>query len=483
MVQRIAKNSAILLSARIVQIGFTTLFSIYVARSLGATEFGKWAFALAFTTFFLVFADFGLSTSANQKVARCRENGDNSIAQLVGTSLFLKSILAVPVFVMMVGLVNQFDQANDTKWAVYILGLSVLLNSFTMFFSGVFRGLERMEYEAAANVLERPFIFLVGVWLLMKGNGIISLAILFLVARLMTLVLSTVVYFGKVRSISLNRDYVFWKQLIVGALPFGVFLILGTIYFQIDTIMLSVLQDDQAVGLFESVIRLAIVLMIIPEAFTEAIFPVVSRSFHLGQDLTTLYHKTLKLMAIIGLPITVGLLGLADRFVHLLYGAEYLTAVPALRLIALMITLRFLAYVPGIFLASINKQTLRVTVVGICALFNIVLNLLIIPRWGFVGAAFNTLLTNIVLLCLYIFFVWHSGYAFGAVQWGMVLRILACAALLYVFIVAFREVSLLMLIPIGAVVYLMSLLLLGVVKRDERAIVRRILALEVTNPR
>jgi len=54
MVQRIAKNSTILLLARIFQVGFTTLFSIYVARLLGAAAFGKWAFALAFTTFFLI---------------------------------------------------------------------------------------------------------------------------------------------------------------------------------------------------------------------------------------------------------------------------------------------------------------------------------------------------------------------------------------------------------------------------------------------
>jgi len=433
--------------------------------------------------FHYVFSDFGLSASVNQKVARCRGSSDNSIAQLVGSSLFLKTILVVPVFIIMASLVHLFGRANDTKWTVYLLGLSVLVNSFTVFFAGVFRGLERMEYEAVASVLERPLIFLIGVWLLMNGYGIISLAILFLVTRLLTLVLSAVVYFGKGQKISLNRDFVFWKQLIVGAVPFGVFLVLGTIYFQIDTIMLALFQDNRAVGLFESVIRLAIVLMIIPEAFTEALFPVLSRSFHLGQDLTTLYRKSLKLMAIIGFPITVGLLTLADTFIHLLYGAEYLPAVPALRLIALMVSLRFLAYVPGIFLASINKQTLRLTVVGICALFNIVLNLLTIPRWGFVGAAFNTLLTNIVLLCLYVFFVWRSGYAFGRPQWGTFLRILACAALLYGFILAFQGLSLLVLVPTSAAVYLVFLLLLGVIEHDERAIVKKILAVGVTHPR
>jgi O-antigen/teichoic acid export membrane protein len=483
LAQRIAKNSAALFVSRTLQMAFTALFSIYAARMLGTTDFGKWAFALAYTTFFLVFADFGLSIVVNQRVARCRESNPKEIGRLVGGSLFIKLVLVIPVFAIMVGLANLFGHDNDTRDTVYLLGISVLFNSFSVFLAGVFRGLEKMEYETVATALERPLILVVGAWLLVNGKGIVSLALLFLVARLFTLFFAVTIYAKRVRLVSFERDFYFLKELVVGALPFGIFVILGTIYFQIDTIMILLLQDNEAVGLFESVIRLALVLMIIPEAFTEAIFPVFSRSFHLGQDQTYLYHKALKLIAIVGLPITVILLVLADRLILFLYGAEYLPAVPALRLIALMVCVRFLAYVPGVLLSSIDRQTTRVIVVGTCAAINVIANLIVIPRWGFVGAAFNTLLTHIILLCLYIAFVWQSGYSLKVRHLGTMLRILACVGLLFLLIATFRDLSLLMLIPASIVLYCVFLLLLGVVKGDERTVVKGIFTFGATHSR
>jgi O-antigen/teichoic acid export membrane protein len=480
MVKRIAKNSIVLLMVRILQVGFMAVFSIYAARLLGVADFGKWAFALAYTAFFLVFADFGLSTFVNQRTSRSRAESDSRIGVLVGNSLLLKVMVSAPAYAIMVGLATLLGHDNDTKRTICWLGLSVILNSFTVFLTGVFRGLEKMEYEAISIAWERPLIFIVGIYLLTNGYGIVPLAILFFVARLLTLFVAMAIYVTKVQRLTLQIAGVSWKALIVGALPFGIFLVLGTIYFQIDAIMLSLFQGDQAVGLFESVIRLTMVLMIIPEAFTEAIFPVLSRSFSLGQDRTVLYYKALKLMGLVGLPITIGLLGLADKIILSLYGAEYLPAIPALQILALMVCVRFLAYVPGVLLTSIDRQTTRMIVVGVCAVLNVVMNLIVIPRWGFVGAAYDTLVTNVVLLSLYVFFVWRSGYPLEARHWTMMLRILTCAGLLYVFVIALRGLDLLVLTLLGATLYLVSILLLGIVRPDELAAVRRLFTLETT---
>ena len=479
-VKRIAKNSAVLFLLRFLQYGFTALFSIYAARLLGTTGFGKFSFAFSYTTFFLVFADFGLSTLINQKVSRYRD-ATNKLWQTIGTSFFVKALLSIPVYAVMVGVINLLGYTRDTKWTVYLLGLSILVHSFTVFFAGVFRGLEKMEYEALSSALERPLIFAIGVWLLTNDYGIISLALLFLVARLLTLFVTVATYFAKVRRIAVEKDFALWKELVIEAFPYGLFLIFGTIYFQIDTIMLSLFKGDQAVGIFESVIRLVMVLMIIPEAFTESIFPILSRSFHLGQGKGMLYRKSLKLMLLIGIPITVGLFGLADKIVLLLYDATYLPAVPVLRTLAFIICIRFLAYVPGVLLTSVNGQTTRMLAVGVCAIFNLVANLFVIPKWGVIGAAANTVLTNILLLSLYIVFVWRRGYALKMWHWRMGVKILACAVGLYGSVIAFRSLSLFAIIPISAAIYLLLLFLLGVVQQDERDFVRRIFTSEVTS--
>lgn len=478
-VKLVAKNSLTLFLLRIFQFSFSAVLSIYTARLLGTVGFGKFTFALSFTTFFLVFADFGLSIFAIREVSRLRGESSERIETLVGNSLLLKAVLSVPVYAAMVGIVNLLGYPDDTKKTVYLLGLSILLESFTLLFTGVFRGLEKMEYEAISYVWEKPIIFLVGVWLLTKGYGIVSLAMLFLGARLLTLLIASLIYATKIQWLKFEKNRFLWKDLMVEILPFGIFLIAGTVYFQIDTIMLSVFQGDEAVGFFESAIRLGMVLMIIPEVFSEALFPAFSRLVYLQQDLTGLYRKALKLMLLVGFPIAVGLSSLADRVICLLYGTEYLPAVPALKLVSLMIGVRFLAYVPGVLLTSIDKQSTRMFVVAICAGVNVMTNLLVIPRWGFVGAAFDTLLTNFILLGSYIFIVWRNGFTLEVCHWNTGMRILASVGILYGFICIFREWSLFALVPVGAGLYTSSLVLLGAVRRDERIIIQRLFASRV----
>ena len=127
-IQRIAKNTVVLITGDLAAslIGF--FFLIYIARYLGVGGFGVLSFALAFTAIFNVLTDIGLSTLTTREVAR-----DKSLTQkYLGSIGSLKIVLATATFGLISLTINLLDYPEETILVVYLIGLSVILSSFSL---------------------------------------------------------------------------------------------------------------------------------------------------------------------------------------------------------------------------------------------------------------------------------------------------------------------------------------------------------------
>jgi O-antigen/teichoic acid export membrane protein len=172
----------------------------------------------------------------------------------------------------------------------------------------------------------------------------------------------------------------------------------------------------------------------------------------------------------LALPIAVGAATLADQIVPFLFKAAYLPAVPALQIVIwvvpLMFASEFLGYV--VLIAGDERRAARAVVASTG--FNVVLNLLVVPRFGFLGAAMMTVLTEAVLVGQY---VWMLRGQMRQLDWGRVLlRPLLAALLMGGLVLALRGLPLLVNVALGGLAYAGLLLLLGVVGRDELRFVR-----------
>ena len=174
-----------------------------------------------------------------------------------------------------------------------------------------------------------------------------------------------------------------WRRLISESIPFGLNSLFALLFFKIDTLMLSFFQGDAAVGIYNAAYTPLLSLGIIPSILITALFPVMSRYFaSSNNNLEILTLSASRYLAIIGFPMAIGCLVLADGFVNLLYNGQYVESVLAFEILAIFIPIRWINVVAGNLLTSADLQSARTISVGISSLLNIILNLIMIPRFS-----------------------------------------------------------------------------------------------------
>ena len=160
----------------------------------------------------------------------------------------------------------------------------------------------------------------------------------------------------------------------------------------------------------------------------------------------------------IGLPIATGVTLLADKIISLFYGDQFTSSVIALQILAWDALLFFLYDPLATTLASMNKQNILAITCGVCALVNVVLNLILIPNFSYIGAGIATIVTETVLLVLYFYFV--SKYLYWLPLHKIILKPMVACALMAIFIYFLSNINLAVIIVSSAILYFIVLYIL-----------------------
>ncbi|KAF5417598.1 MAG: putative flippase AglR [Candidatus Methanophagaceae archaeon] len=465
-IQRIAKNTAALFAAQVVVSILGLVLSIFIARSLGDVIFGKYSFALAFTAIFSVFSDLGYGTLLIREVARDKSQASKYLNNVLG----LRALLSLVIFAFIVITINVMGYPADTKNLVYLFGIYTLIVSFSAVFKLTFRAFEKMEYEAGITIFTNIIRVSLGLLVLFLGYGLIELAFVFLFSGVFELLISFLVCERRFVKPKIELDFEFWKSTIKIALPIGMLSIFALVYIRIDTIMLSMMKGDAVVGWYTAAYGLVLVFKPIPQLFMNALFPLMSGYFVSSKDsLKKVYEKSFKYLFILGLPLAVGITLLADRFIILFYGQQFYPSIIALQILAWDTLLLFICMPVNFILVSMNKQNQMATVAGGCALINIILNLILIPHFSYIGAGVATIVTETILFGLYFYLV--SKYLSVLPLHKIIAKpLIACSAMAF-FINFCSEVNLAVLVISSAVLYFVVFYLIKGFTEEDRKLI------------
>lgn len=475
-VRTIARNTTVLMIAQVASYLLAFFSMMYTARYLSAAGFGILSFALAFTGIFAVVGDLGLQPLTTREVAR-----DKSLApKYLANVTLMKVILAAVTFGLIALTINLMGYPEETIRVVYLLGLYVVFMTFIQMFYAFFQAFERMEFQAIGQMLNAALL-LGGVILALKfGFSVVGFASLYVIASVITLGYSFAVMklrFSNPASASAAKvmkfDWSFWKPTIKEALPFGLSTIFITVFYWISSVMLSAMKGDAVVGWYNAAYRLVLVLLFIPTAWSNAIFPVMSKLYVTSRDsLRFSFERSFKYLTILAIPIGVGTTLLAQRFILLIFGAEYTNSIVALQILVWSSVFIFMSNSFGNLFNSLNRQIIGTKIVGICCAVNIVLNLILIPRYGLIGASVATLFTEFLSLALGLIWGRRIGYGlFNRNSAGNVAKVLISSAAMGVFIWYFHNLKLQALVPLAALLYFVILYIIRGVDKEDRNLI------------
>jgi len=471
-VQRIAKNTAVLLAATIISKVLSFFYVMYTARYLGAEGFGILSFALAFTGIFGVLTDLGLSPLTVREVARDK----SSAKKYLNNISVMKAILVTITFALIAIVINLLGYPEQTIKVVYLISLSVVFNSFTGMFYSIFRAFEKMEYQSLGQILNSILMLVGALFAISRGFSVIGFASLYFLISVVALVYSFVISIWKFVKPKTEVDWNFWKLTIKESLPFGLSGIFITIYYWIDSVMLSLMKGNEVVGWYNAAYRLIVILLFIPSIINMVVFPAMSR-FHISSQnsLKLMSRKYFKFMLAIGIPIGVGTTLLADKVILLIFGAGYIQSIIALQILVWAMVFIFANAAFVRLFESINKQIIVTKITGICMIENIILNLLIIPLFSYIGASITTVITEFTIVTLVLIFAYKIGYSVQIREFlTNISKVIIASLIMGVFIWKLRSLNLLILVLLSTLLYIGILYIIGGINKEDIELLKQV---------
>ena len=367
---------------------------IYLARVLGVSSYGVLEFAISVLTYFLLIAEGGLEVWATREAAKTED-----IPQLVSRIIPLRFLFSGVAFLLLIALLPLLPPYPFLKLILILFGLSLFVQAGNL--KWVFMGKENMGMVGRGLALAQ-LVFAIGVfafirnplevyWVpVMKLFGDLIMAGYF--ARRFTL------GFGE---LNLRYRLEVRREVVGPALMMGTSQGLGLLNYNFDTLLLGLITGPMAVGLYNAAYRPVTMALAMPLTYFIGLFPILSRLHKEGlEGFTELVKRSLGLSSMVAFPLGVSGLFLSEPIVMLLFGQDYRESVPALQVLvwsAVLVILR------GTYRQALNAagcQNLDLRCAATSATLNVTLNVILIPRLGFIGAAIATVIGDFVWLLM-----------------------------------------------------------------------------------
>ncbi len=460
--KRIFRNAAVLTGARLFSRILQFFLFIYAARCLGVVHFGIFSFAYALVRMLGLSMDMGMSYYTVQQVSRDRKMTSVYLGANLTAKIFL--ILLGYALIMGTGLAMQKDSL--TMNVLFILATVTAFDNLNMPFDSVFNAHEQMQYQAAIISVSNCIMSLIGFTFLYYYQDVLLFCAANAIGAFLRMGLGAfwcIKIYGKP---SRNFDFSFIRDLIIKGIPFSLVVIFVTIYYNIDSLILDMFCGSEVVGYYNAAYRLIEAPLFISSSLTTALFPAISRLYREDpSELKTLVSESFYKGLALGLSVALVTSFLSEELISVIYGPDYAPAARVLPVLIFSVAFIMPGTICGTTVRATDRQTVSAVVAGGGAVLNIILNLIFVPRYSFMGAAWATLATEMLVVAVYMELVRRSiGPIFRIAP---LCRILALNALLMGFLYLAAPAGLWFQIAGCTILFLPITLLTGVVKMSE----------------
>ena len=469
----VARNSAFGIAAQLLIKILSFGFSVLIVRNLGAEAFGQYAGVLAFGAIFVFIADLGLSAYSVRQVARWRDLPDGlaRASALYGNLLALRFCLSLLAVLLIIGSAWLAGKPSVFVLAVALGTLGLLMYGVQGTSEAMLTGFERLDLTAGAKILNQLVFVLAGAIALFIGLGYYGL----IYANLLGVVVMTYLCWRGVKLLGLQPHRPTphtWSQLIRAGLPFGVIGFTLGLSYKFDSVLLTIFRGDLETGYYNAVYNLVFSAVMFSNVLNVSLYPSLARqAISAPQNLPAIYERALCYLMIVSLPITVGVCVLSDQLVPFLFKEAFSLAAPALQIVIWVVPFMYASEFLGYIVVIAGHENRVARSVFISTAFNLLANLFLVPRYGFMAAAVMTVLTEIVLVGQY---VWLLRQELKQFNWHTALL----RPLIAVFVMGLLVWLSHNYLPfwlnsmLGGFIYVLCLLSLGVVGKDEIRFVR-----------
>lgn len=454
---RLRNNFLSLVSAEIITKACGALMYFMLARYLGPHDFGVYSLAISFALIFGLISGLGIDSFIVKEIAR-----DPSRTQvLFENSVLLKMIGGLIAFLLAVGLSYLMGYNQQTQKAIVIFSFTLFFSSLTNLYDSVFRGFQRMEYSAMILIGRSFFTIIIIMAMIFLQQDIHMIVSAHVATGLILVVISHLLLVKQnLCQISLNYNLKQALSLIVGGMPFIATGVVYVINAKADILLLSKLANLESVGIYDAANELVLVILIIPSLISQVLYPYLSQQFHKCKEvLGEIINLSMRIIIAVSVPVSFGLVILAPKIISLLYGHKYTQSAIVLQIMGSGLSIVFLRSILGWVLAAIEKVNVMMWINIYNLALNIIFNVILIPMYGYIGAAIATITSMVFGTIIVIRVIKSVVTSVNSISLLFIKPILS-SMVMAVFLLFLPRLNLFFQVFIGAGIYLLCFILL-----------------------
>lgn len=389
----IFKNSFWLIFDQVIRMLFALIIGSWTARYLGKFNYGQLSFVTSYLTLFQIISGLGMDAIVVRDLIYDRVNAN----VIIGTVFSMKFFIGIINWILSIILVIYLYGLNDETYILVIIaGLSLVFQSFSVI-ELWFQSNNKSFYIVLPKLIASVIINILKIGFIVNGGSIYFFIALYSIE----FILSALFLFIASRRYPIQGKYKFdfnlSKKIFRDSWPFLVSGVSIYLYTRFDMFVIKKELGSAELGVFNSAITISTLLPILPMIMLKVLNPILAKK---KVESEATYQKYLKLIFRIfgysGILFSVLVYFLSDFFVNILFGADFVAATEVLRIHIFTNVFIYMGIAQNLWIVNENKGKINVykTIVGI--VLSIGFNLLLIPKYGVIGAAYSALIVQFI---------------------------------------------------------------------------------------
>lgn len=387
--------------------GFT--ISLLVAKNFGAEGFGDFIKITSFVAAFYLLADFGLNAiylnqAADEKEVSVSKQWSRLFILRLMLGLFLVFVALATLTILPMGRSDGYTKL--VRFGIIIFSPTIIFQAVITSANAYFQ--KKLRYDLATTAtLGGSFFSLALIWWLSSLSNLSSAFILIIVflglGSLTTAVLSLV--FVRKFKVTLYNHHTFRQMfgLLRQSIPLGITLIFNLFYFRVDSFILTITRSTAEVGIYGLAYKIFELPLAFATFFMNSVYPLMLENLktekkRISSNFLTIVKKAFIVLFSSSLVLTA-IIFIASPMVMQIR-PDFASSSSALRILSLSLPVFFITSLLMWILIALKRQTTLMFIYGLAMMVNVVLNLFLVPRFGYVAAAWITLASEALVLFL-----------------------------------------------------------------------------------
>jgi O-antigen/teichoic acid export membrane protein len=444
----VVKNTGAMLFGTIIRMSASFVLVVFIGRRLGPTGMGEFSLILTLFWVFQTMAGMGIQPLLIREVASDREN--------TGTILINAALLSFLVSCLMSVLMILFSAVMKYSSVVQVAALwmsaALVLATVSLVFQSVFIAWEKAQLVLIGMTWENIVRLLIGVFVLMRGGGIVAISAVFAVSGLVNLAVNIGLMHRHITCMKFKIDpgVCLWLARLLPT--FAGISIFSTLFWHMDILLLSRLVNMEALGYYSAPMRLVNVIKLVLQSYKVAIQPVAARLYRVSKtDFREFCEKSLRYIFMFTIPVSIGGLILSDRLLLFIFGEAFAQSNLIFKIVIWILIPYGMILVFASFLIAAHFQHVDMRINLVSMLLAYALGYSLISRYGILGAGAAVLLAVTVFMVQQLNFI--NRHLFQLNFWKLLHKIMLSGLVMGITIWFLRGFHVLISIPAAMAVY------------------------------